>query len=397
MAFEVKPRMLSHLCRLSFWLAAIAALLALTAPPQLGTWLTGLACIATVLAWGLWRAGLARARRDGSPNFEAAPSGFGAPALLEIGLRAGRAVDAAASFDAALLEAGRVLKSELGLRDVRALRIEHARPDSAEIAEVVDGRQVFCSAARRVRLDPTSTLARALLLGEVVVGPEGGAALPVQVDGRTVAVLELGAPVVPMAASAFGDLLALAQAPLSRRGSHPGACACAAPAPPLPGAGALHDNASRPPLTAMAMTFSRADDPSTPTPPRDSGAAGVARAASARLDPAALAKLGELDPGGTNQLVRRVLSAFCASAARLMPQFDAARAGPDLAALRYVAHTLKSSSASIGALALAQTCAEIENLIRTAQTDNLTPLLDTLSAQMTDVLREIAAMLESQA
>ena len=363
--------MLPRLCRLSFWLAALAAALALMAPPQLGTWLTGTACIATVLAWGLWRAGLARARHERGLDPETGSAGFGTPTLLEIGLRAGRAVDAAASFDAALLEAGKVFKSELGLRDVRALRIARAQADSADIAEVVDGRRVFCSAARRVRLDPTSTLARAVLLGEVVVGPEGGAA--------------------------FGDLLARAQEPLSRRGSHPAACACAAPAPAQLGAGALHDNAGRAPLARMAMTFSRADDPSTPTPPRDPGAAGAAPAASARLDPAALAKLAELDPGGSNRLVQRVLNAFCASAARLMPQFDAARAGPDLAALRYVSHTLKSSSASIGALALAQTCAEVENLIRMAQTQNLAPLLDTVSAQMADVLREIDAMLGAQA
>ena len=389
--------MLSHLCRLSFWLAALAAALALMAPPQLGPWLTGMACLATVFAWGLWRAGLARTRRERGQDCGAAPAGFGAPALLEIGLRAGRAIDAAASFDAALLEAGKVFKCELGLRDVRALRIAHARADSADIAEVVDGRDAFCSAARRVRLDPTSTLARAVLLGQVVVGPEGGAALPVQVDGRTVAVLELGAPVVPMAAAAFGDLLALAQAPLSRRGSHPAARVSAEPAPAQPGGGALHDNARRAPPTRMAMTFPRADDPSTPTPPRDSGAADAARTVAGRLDPAALAKLSELDPGGANQLVRRVLSAFCASAARLMPQFEAARAGPDLAALRYVSHTLKSSSASIGALALAQTCSEVENLIRSADTRQLAPLLDTLSVQMADVLREIDAMLGPQA
>ena len=80
-----------------------------------------------------------------------------------------------------------------------------------------------------------------------------------------------------------------------------------------------------------------------------------------------------------------------------MPQFDAARAGPDLSALRYVAHTLKSSSASIGALALAQTCAQIENMIRNADTRELAPLLDALQAQIADVLRTIDAMLSKQA
>ena len=238
--------MLSHLSRLSFWLAALAAALALMAPARLGTWLTGVACAATVFAWGLWRAGLKRERRARTLEAGADPAGFGAPALLEIGLRAGRAVDAAASFDAALLDVGRVFKNELGLRDVRALRIEQARPDSADIAEVVEGRTAFCSAARRVRLDPSSTLARAVLLGEVVIGPEGGAALPVCVDGRTVAVLELGAPVVPLGAAAFGALLTLAQEPLSRRGSHPALRVSAQPAAAPPGEGPLHDNADRP-------------------------------------------------------------------------------------------------------------------------------------------------------
>ena len=145
----------------------------------------------------------------------------------------------------------------------------------------------------------------------------------------------------------------------------------------------------------MVMMISRADESSTPPPTCDAGAAVAA--AGARLDPDALAKLAELDPSGANQLVRRVLGAFASSAARLMPQFDAARAGPDLSALRYVAHTLKSSSASIGALALAQTCAQIENMIRNADTRELAPLLDALQAQIADVLRTIDAMLSKQA
>ncbi len=389
--------MLTRLCRISFWLAALAALLALMAPPREGTWLTGLACLATVCAWGLWRAGLPRARRADGRDPGVAVAGFDAPALREIGLRAGRAVDAAASFDAALLEAGRVFKSELGLRDVRALRVgrDGGEPaGSAELAEVIAGHTAFCSASRRVRLDPSSTLGRALLLGEVVVGPEGGAALPVRVDGHTVAVLELGAPVVAMSASAFGGLLALAQEPLSRRGAHPGDGAGAAPASTPPGASTLHDNARRPQHPATAMTIPRADEPLSPTPPRAAGGAAPAPSASSRLDAAALAKLAELDPTGANQLVRRVLGAFTTSAARLMPQFDAARAGPDLVALRYVAHTLKSSSASIGALALAQTCSEIEGLIRSDTTHALAPLLDALRVQMDEVLREIDSMLE---
>jgi hypothetical protein len=120
--------------------------------------------------------------------------------------------------------------------------------------------------------------------------------------------------------------------------------------------------------------------------------AGAAPAAG-RLDPEALARLAELDPKGENELLQRVLKAFANSAGRLMPQLEAARAGPDLAAIRYVAHTLKSSSASIGAVALSATCAEIEAMIRSAEVANLPDRLDAMRFQIDGVLAEIDRLL----
>ena len=109
------------------------------------------------------------------------------------------------------------------------------------------------------------------------------------------------------------------------------------------------------------------------------------------LDPEALARLRELDPKGDNKLLERVLQAFQASAARLMPQLEAARLSGDRATVRLVAHTLKSSSASIGALELSQVCAQIEALIRAESTDDLDPLLhrmrDTLDAALGAIQR----------
>ena len=61
---------------------------------------------------------------------------------------------------------------------------------------------------------------------------------------------------------------------------------------------------------------------------------------AAVLDPAALARLEELDPMRANDLLGRVLKAFQSSAARLMPQLDAARLTGDHATVRLVAHTL---------------------------------------------------------
>jgi HPt (histidine-containing phosphotransfer) domain-containing protein/CheY-like chemotaxis protein len=121
-----------------------------------------------------------------------------------------------------------------------------------------------------------------------------------------------------------------------------------------------------------------------------------AGAPPAVLDAAALARLSELDPNGTNRLLERVLHAFETSVARLRPQLDAARAGNDRAAIRLVAHTLKSSSASIGALQLSQLCAQVEAAIRMDTGESLVPQLDALDAALSGALQAIAALLKER-
>ncbi len=112
------------------------------------------------------------------------------------------------------------------------------------------------------------------------------------------------------------------------------------------------------------------------------------------LDPVALARLEELDPTRANDLLGRVFKAFQASAARLMPQLQSAQLAGDQATVRLVAHTLKSSSASIGALALAAECAHVETLIRQGTLDDLPAAIDTMTVAMDAALRAIADLLE---
>ena len=70
-----------------------------------------------------------------------------------------------------------------------------------------------------------------------------------------------------------------------------------------------------------------------------------------------------------------------------------ARAGPlDLTVIRHISHTLKSSSASLGALQLAERCAEIETMARTGQTDGLDALLDNMLDQIAQVRLAIMAL-----
>jgi HPt (histidine-containing phosphotransfer) domain-containing protein len=82
------------------------------------------------------------------------------------------------------------------------------------------------------------------------------------------------------------------------------------------------------------------------------------------LDQGALERLRALDPDGRNGVLQRVLLAFEASLGRSLAQLATLREGGAAAQLAALAHTLKSSSASVGALRLAAACAEIERSAR---------------------------------
>ncbi|MBL8341451.1 MAG: Hpt domain-containing protein [Rubrivivax sp.] len=110
--------------------------------------------------------------------------------------------------------------------------------------------------------------------------------------------------------------------------------------------------------------MTRASDPAAPTP--------------AQLDAAALARLQALDPEGRHGVVRRVLATYEGALTRQLDQLRAERDTPT-AALANLAHTLKSSSASVGALALADACAALEQRLRhgaVAQTHDVAHLVD---------------------
>ena len=103
------------------------------------------------------------------------------------------------------------------------------------------------------------------------------------------------------------------------------------------------------------------------------------------LDAACLAALHQLDPTGANRLVPRVMTTYRASLARLLGQLTLARQLDDAAALRLVTHTLKSSSASVGALALSALCAKAEQAVRDGRLQLLPMLLDQLESEATRV------------
>jgi len=129
-----------------------------------------------------------------------------------------------------------------------------------------------------------------------------------------------------------------------------------------------------------AMT--RSDASNLPVP----ALSAAATALLPLLDAASVQRLRELDPGDRNGLIGRILDTFVGSLARHTAELAQARAVGDHAALRQVAHTLKSSSASVGALELSRACAELEQMVREGATTAIAAPLARLEAQIQRLL-----------
>ena len=90
--------------------------------------------------------------------------------------------------------------------------------------------------------------------------------------------------------------------------------------------------------------------------------------------------------------LHRLTALFEAAAPRLAGVAVAAVAAGDADEAQRAVHTLKSSAASMGAVALSAACAEIETLVRTGHLDEVGPRTDALSAQVAAALKELAAI-----
>ncbi|MGK2899300.1 MAG: Hpt domain-containing protein [Burkholderiaceae bacterium] len=481
--------MLLRLSRTSFRLAAAVSALALLAAGGRGTLLMAVAGGASLAALGLWRSALHR-----QPAAAAMPVRPGLvldePLLRGAASGVERGAQAAASFETALHTVARVLRSELGARGAAVHEVHDVDATHAFLSDLIESQPGFRTVERRVRLD-MSALARALREQRPAGQPPDAVALPVVVDGRVVAAIELSAIELPVAPEALARLLDLACSALAQRAQVEGTPAaggeamrpnvlviqdhagcpetnagllrhCGCRVTPVSGmlegldalgrtqfdlvlvdvplaqveqsedwrrlrragAEAAHAAAARGPVFVavstrgetgeageedrfrglgfddhifkpirqgrMAAMLSRHLLPHPQAPAEADGSA--AGGAPGGLDPVAIGRLAELDPTGENRLVQRVLQAFQTSAARLRPQLDAARTADDRAAIRLVAHTLKSSSASIGALELSQLCAQVETAIRLDAAADLGPQLDALDHALDAALQAIAAL-----
>ncbi|HEY9805695.1 MAG TPA: Hpt domain-containing protein, partial [Candidatus Obscuribacterales bacterium] len=126
-------------------------------------------------------------------------------------------------------------------------------------------------------------------------------------------------------------------------------------------------------LAMLAQLLSQPWSPSPPAPPlreplgaRDANSVQVAPPmGTAVLDSTAIASLQEMLGENAAELLAVVIHHYLEDAPNLIVQIQVAVDQQDAATLRYAAHTLKSISATLGAVTLAQLCHELEVLGRT--------------------------------
>ena len=111
------------------------------------------------------------------------------------------------------------------------------------------------------------------------------------------------------------------------------------------------------------------------------------------IDPQAIERLRELDPTGQQGVLQRVLQAYETSLTRHLADIGTVATVADLDRLARAVHTLKSSSAAVGALAFSQHCADVEHQARSERRLPEPAELEALIHEGQQVLAAVGAML----
>ncbi|HKA44296.1 MAG TPA: Hpt domain-containing protein [Burkholderiales bacterium] len=82
------------------------------------------------------------------------------------------------------------------------------------------------------------------------------------------------------------------------------------------------------------------------------------------LDTSALDRIRALHRGSGSALLRKVIELYLAESRTLLDSLRFAASAGDAPGLQWAAHTLKSSSANLGAVELARQCGELETAAR---------------------------------
>lgn len=112
------------------------------------------------------------------------------------------------------------------------------------------------------------------------------------------------------------------------------------------------------------------------------------------IDPEAIANLKELNPGDGGEFLREIVAIYIEDTPKRLADLRACLATGDVTGLTRAAHTIKGSSANVGAQALKAIAERLEFISRREGLGGVAPLIAGCEAEFaraTDELRKIIA------
>ncbi len=155
-----------------------------------------------------------------------------------------------------------------------------------------------------------------------------------------------------------------------------------------PSSGAVPESRAEPQTGSWTESPS-ASSAATTTPTPAQGPADV-------IDADVIGRIRDMERRGASGLLARLIETYLETSARLLAQLRQALDQGDVLAARHAVHTLKSTSANLGATALAGQCADMEHQVRTNQMANAEAAWSELAqayARADTRLREMAGAL----
>jgi HPt (histidine-containing phosphotransfer) domain-containing protein len=158
----------------------------------------------------------------------------------------------------------------------------------------------------------------------------------------------------------------------------------------LPATSAVIQTPTAPAAVALA-SGGEAAAPAEPSP------APAPEPTASPLDGHALAQIRSMQRPGAPNLLNKIIGLYLESSPGLLQKLRDAVAGEDAEALRQAAHSLKSSSANLGATRLATLCKELEQRGRESRLEDAPGLLGELEVSYVQAREALEAELESPA
>jgi HPt (histidine-containing phosphotransfer) domain-containing protein len=128
-------------------------------------------------------------------------------------------------------------------------------------------------------------------------------------------------------------------------------------------------------------------------PPAAATTTPTTAAAATAIDREHLEQFRELDPAGGLSLAARIMRVYATTSPGLVTQLKTATQGGDAEGLRQAAHSLKSSSANVGAATLSALLRQLEACGKEGRLRDAAAALDELSHEYGRVMGEIDSIL----